>query len=486
MGEFNEVRKQAEKHGFIFNVQRVEAFNSFISAAGLEEVPLSGCSFTWRHKSATKMSKLDRFLISEVPPLVIRVVDLEKAYDSVCQDYLDDVLKKFSVGDRWCGWIRSCLRSSRGSVIVNGIPIREFQFHRGLKQGDPLSPFLFILIIENFHILVQRVVDAGMFKGISMGPSFHLSHLFYADDVVFMSHWNDSNIETIVQVIECCYRASGLRINMNKSKIMGILVDNIIVNQQQQRLVFSLDAHFSYLGSKMKTLPICGILTLLKSVLGSMPIYHISLFKVPMKVLQRMKSIRFHFFNVVDHNGKKPIWVKWIKVLASKEIGGLGVSSFYVLNKSILCKWVWRFHTQGSLPWARVIKGINGEDGKLCKNVNHSHPSIWLHIVREMKHLKNYGTDLIGFIHKNLANGTNTSFWEDGGIEQVQFLQFLASMEGVADMRDIWVWSLEGSREFSVAYVQRLVDECCMLEVLTKTRCINVVPIIVNVHAWKV
>nr|GFA19745.1 RNA-directed DNA polymerase, eukaryota, reverse transcriptase zinc-binding domain protein [Tanacetum cinerariifolium] len=78
------------------------------------------------------------------------------------------------------GWIQNCLRSFRGSVIVNGSPTREFQFHRGLKQGDPLLYF-------------------GMFKGVSIGPSLHLWHLFYADDAVFIGHWNDSNIDTIVQ-----------------------------------------------------------------------------------------------------------------------------------------------------------------------------------------------------------------------------------------------------------------------------------------------
>ncbi|GJT97900.1 RNA-directed DNA polymerase, eukaryota [Tanacetum coccineum] len=65
MGDFNEVRKKAERFGLVFNVQGADAFNLFISNASLEEVPLGGCSFTWCHKSATKMSKLDRFLISE-------------------------------------------------------------------------------------------------------------------------------------------------------------------------------------------------------------------------------------------------------------------------------------------------------------------------------------------------------------------------------------------------------------------------------------
>ncbi|GJX47042.1 RNA-directed DNA polymerase, eukaryota [Tanacetum coccineum] len=90
-------------------------------------------------------------------------VDFEKAYDSV--------------------------RSSRGSIIINGSPTEEFQFCKGLKQGDPLSPFLFILIMESLHLSFQRAVDAGMFKGIKLGASVNISHMFYADDAVFVGQW---------------------------------------------------------------------------------------------------------------------------------------------------------------------------------------------------------------------------------------------------------------------------------------------------------
>ncbi|GKC19732.1 RNA-directed DNA polymerase, eukaryota [Tanacetum coccineum] len=65
MGDFNEVRRKSERFGSAFNVQGADMFNTFIANAGLEEIPLGGSSFTWCHKSATKMSKLDRFLISE-------------------------------------------------------------------------------------------------------------------------------------------------------------------------------------------------------------------------------------------------------------------------------------------------------------------------------------------------------------------------------------------------------------------------------------
>ncbi|GKB97500.1 hypothetical protein Tco_0983637 [Tanacetum coccineum] len=260
--------------------------------------------------------------------------------------------------------------------------------------------------MESLHILAQRVVNAGMFRGISMGLSLQLSHLFYADDVVFMGHWSDSNIDIIVQVLECFYRASGLRINMNKSKLIGISAAIVNVDQAAAKIgCATLKAPFSYLG---------------------------------LKVLQRMESIRCHFFNGVDHNGKKLIWVKWSKVLGFKEKGGFGVSSFNALSRALLFKWVWRFRTQRSSLRARFIKGIHGEDGKIGKNVKHSNPSIWLDIVRKMEQRKNHSMNLIDFIHKKMGNGADTSFWEDvwkgdaafkSLYPRVYALETLASME---------------------------------------------------------
>ena len=91
---------------------------------------------------------------------------------------------------------------------------------------------------------------------------------------------------------------------------------------------------------KMKTLSIGGRLTLTKAVLGSIPIYYMSLFKVPMKVLQRMESMRCHFFNGVELHSKRAMWVRWNNVLASKEKGGLGVSILFALNRALLFKWI--------------------------------------------------------------------------------------------------------------------------------------------------
>nr|GFC46631.1 RNA-directed DNA polymerase, eukaryota, reverse transcriptase zinc-binding domain protein [Tanacetum cinerariifolium] len=158
-------------------------------------------------------------------------VDFEKAYDSVRWDFVDTILRKFGFGDKWCKWIHSCLQSSRGSILINSSPTPEFQFFKGIKQGDPLSPFFFILVMESLHLSFQRVVDVELFSRIKLDSSMSVSQLFYADDAIFMGQWNQFNIDTIVRVLKVFHSASGLRINMKKSKLMGIVVDASRVEQ---------------------------------------------------------------------------------------------------------------------------------------------------------------------------------------------------------------------------------------------------------------
>ncbi|GJS24765.1 RNA-directed DNA polymerase, eukaryota, reverse transcriptase zinc-binding domain protein [Tanacetum coccineum] len=362
--------------------------------------------------------------------------------------------------------IQNCLRSSRGLVIINGSPTKEFQFYKGLKQGDPLSPFLFILVMETLHISFQRVVDAGVFK-----------------------------------VLECFHRASGLRINMSKSKLLGISVEANKVEQAAGKIGCTiLKTPFSYLGSKLggvmsrihswketiesmvmrlskwklKTLSIGGRLTFLKSVLGSMLIYHMSIFKTLMKVLQCMNRSRFSMFKWCGPDCNKPIWVKWKNVLSPKDKGGLGVSSLFALNRALMFKWVWRFITQSSSLWARVIKALHGEDGKIGKKTKSCYSSIWLDIIQEVERFKSRGIDLvllfkvlyprlfalesqtkIDVASKLTQCGLDFSFRRAprGGIEQNQFEMLKEKMKGcvLVNMQDRWFWSLEGSGDFSVA-----------------------------------
>nr|GEZ38711.1 RNA-directed DNA polymerase, eukaryota [Tanacetum cinerariifolium] len=226
-------------------------------------------------------------------------VDFAKAYDLVRWDYLIDVLEAFGFGPTWCKWIRGTLCFAKASVLVNGSPSNEFQFHRGLKQGDPLSPYSFILVMESLHLSFSRAVEEGLFKGICLNGSVSISHLFYADDAMFIGEWSDANLRGIINILKCFFLASGLQININKSQVLVVGVPRLIVERAASSFGCSiLQNQFRYLGVmvggcmsrnkewanvvlklrsrlskwKVKTLSIGGRLALLKSLLGAFPL----------------------------------------------------------------------------------------------------------------------------------------------------------------------------------------------------------------------
>ncbi|GJZ80890.1 RNA-directed DNA polymerase, eukaryota [Tanacetum coccineum] len=336
--------------------------------------------------------------------IMVFKVDFEKAFDSVKWDFLDNLLGKFGFGTKWRGWIKGCLTSSMGSILVNGSPTAEFKFHKGLKQGDPLSPFLFILVMESLHFSFNQVLDAGLFKGVRIDNSLSLSHLFYADDAVFIGKWDKSNLITLVNMLKCFFLASGLKINIHKSKLMGIGVPQEEVHSAATFIgCATLSTPFNYLGTKiggcisrsnswndmivkistrlskwkLKTLSIGGRLTLIKSVLSSMPLYHMSIYKVPIGVLNKLESLRRNFFNGVDSNERKFSMCGWKKVLASKNKGGLGISSLFAFNRALLFKWIWRFISQDSSLWTRFIKALYGDHGSIDNPSALSRKSPW-------------------------------------------------------------------------------------------------------------
>nr|GEZ07517.1 RNA-directed DNA polymerase, eukaryota, reverse transcriptase zinc-binding domain protein [Tanacetum cinerariifolium] len=368
--------------------------------------------------------------------------------------------------------------------------------------------------------------------------------------------WNQDNIDTLIHVLDVFHRASGLRINISKSKLLGISVEaNNLKHAVEKSGCTILKTPFMYLGArvgdhmsrinawkeitdgmvsrlskwKVKMLSIGGRLTLLKYVLGATLIYHMSIFKTPMKVLQNMEAIRARFFNVADINTRKACWVSWKTALNLKDRGGLGVSSLFALNRTLLFKWVWRFVSGKNSMWARVIKALHGDHGKIGSIITASYPSVWISILQEVEVLKNKGIHLLSFITPVLGNGMSTSFWDvpwygdvdlktlapriyalesmkdivvasklahndlelslrrrpRGGSEQAQMEMLKNILEGVSlnNSNDRWSWSLDGTGVFSVASVRRHIDEHVIPSGNKKTRWIKEVPIKINVHA---
>ncbi|GJZ00427.1 RNA-directed DNA polymerase, eukaryota, reverse transcriptase zinc-binding domain protein, partial [Tanacetum coccineum] len=156
--------------------------------------------------------------------LLIFKVDFEKAFDSISWNYLIHILDRFGFGNKWCSWIKACLNSSRASILINGSPTSEFSIKRGLRQGDPLSPFLFILVMEGLHNAFEEAVGNGMITGVNINNStIKFSHLFYADDVIITTDWNARDMDNIIHVLHVFYLASSLKIN-----IYGIGVSTLL------------------------------------------------------------------------------------------------------------------------------------------------------------------------------------------------------------------------------------------------------------------
>nr|GEZ43590.1 hypothetical protein [Tanacetum cinerariifolium] len=222
-------------------------------------------------------------------------------------------------------------------------------------------------------------------------------------------------------------------------------------------------------------------LTLLKAVLGSMPIYHMSIFKVPMSILQRMKSIWCHFFNGSDLNSKKSTWV-------------------------------WRFFNKKDSLWAKVMQAIHEVDGRIGRDGKAGHASIWCDIIKEMDRLATQGIDLETFassFRRLPRSGVEFEQWRDmlesldgvllSPVEDrwkrvlndsgvFTWRDMLESLDGVllSPVEDRWKRVLNDSGVFTVASARQYIDNKRLPGTSSKTRWIKEVPIKVNIHAWKV
>ncbi|GJS15090.1 RNA-directed DNA polymerase, eukaryota [Tanacetum coccineum] len=450
-------------------------------------------------------------------------VDFAKAYDSIRWDFLDDVLNSFGFGSKWRSWIRGSLSSGKASILVNGSPTSEFHLHRGLKQGDPLAPFLFILIMESLHLSFSWAVEAGIFTGFRIDPSITLSHLFYADDAVFIGEWSYANLKGIMNILRCFSLLSGMSINIQKSHLLGIgIPDNIVAEAAKSIGCSIMKAPFKYLGisvgDNMSSIKAWDeTITKMKKRLSKWKLNTLS-------IGGRLTLLKSEFFNGVQDGDRKIAWVKWSKVLASKKYGGLGVSSFYALNRALLFKWVWRYLSHDNSLWFRVIAAIHGSNGQV---LSASYHSTWSSIIKEVNSLKDKGVDLISHCKIRVGKGTRTSFWNDfwigdsllklsfprlyaleenkdlsvankihapitssfrrpvrGGVESQQLDHLLELLGSVilSNMEDRWFWDLNGVGVFRVKDVRNLLDESFLPKVEVP-RWIKSIPIKVNVFA---
>jgi len=147
-------------------------------------------------------------------------LDLSKAYDKVSWNYLEAILDAFSFVKRWITWILALIKSTRFSILVNGAPIAQFTPTRGIRQGDPLSPFLFVILMEGLSRIIRKAKEDILIQGLQPLPScLTTTHQQFFDDI--MLHGTPSVKEALgfKSILNRFILASGMELNLAKSSI---------------------------------------------------------------------------------------------------------------------------------------------------------------------------------------------------------------------------------------------------------------------------
>ena len=296
--------------------------------------------------------------------MVIKV-DLQKAYDWVNWSFLRAVLLKFRFHEVFVFWVMQCVSTVSFSVLINGGKSKCFQPSRGLRQGDPLSPYLFILCQEVFLRLIDKEIAAGVISGVSMnrnGPAF--MNVMYADDIMLFTKASNREVQALDACLEKYYQWSGRLVNREKS---GLIFSKLVTRERKKAIKLELNMksvhqNAIYLGAPLftsrnrskdfkflqerlesklkgwrcKALSWAGRNTLIKSVAQALPNYTFLSFDVPGSVCNKLDAVTRRFW----WNPKKD-WKSWDHLCLPKSLGGLGFRSSKKFNDALLAKLTW-------------------------------------------------------------------------------------------------------------------------------------------------
>ena len=295
---------------------------------------------------------------------------------------------------------------------------------------------------------------------------------------------------------------SGLKINLNKSEILLVgPVDEVsdlavelgcgIGSLPSAYLGLPLGASHKALGVwdtvedkfrkrlaswKSQFISKAGKLTLIQSTLSSLPIYCLSLFRMPASICSRLEKIQREFLWSGGSLAKKTHLVNWKTVCSEKKKGGLGLRRFSILNKALMCKWCWRFANERDSLWRKVIRSKFGEDyggwssGEIKGGFG---VGLWKEIRKEWTHL-------FQNTYLDLGNGSRISFWKDAwcGEEALSLMfpnLFRLTAQKNAKAADLWNWEggeggwnpvfLRSFNDWEMEEVDRFLQTLCRKQI---------------------
>ncbi|XP_021971623.1 uncharacterized protein LOC110866783 [Helianthus annuus] len=293
--------------------------------------------------------------------------------------------------------------------------------------------------MEALSCLIAKASVSGCFKGIVLpngGPL--VSHLFYAYDALILGEWEEDNFKAVARILRVFFPCSGLKINFNKSNLYGVGTEDADVVQMASIVGCERGSSpFTYLGIqlganmnrvrnwdpifgifknrlaswKAHSLSIVGRVVLIKAVLESPPIYYFSIFKAPVKVVDKLESLMKNFLWGGSEEVRKTHWVAWEKVSRSKKDGELGLCKLKLVNEALLAKWVWRFKLEDNSLWKRVIMVCHGRKRRWSfLPSNPSVPGVWNNIRKMEEKLIVNGKRIHSLVKGVVGNGNNIRF----------------------------------------------------------------------------
>ena len=366
--------------------------------------------------------------------------DMSKAYNRLEWNFIELVLKRMGFHQKWIQLILQCVTTISFSFLINDAAKGRVVLERGIRQGDPLSPYIFILCSEVLSGLCTKAQIDGSLQGIRVATECpRVNHLLFADDTMFFCRTNEQSIKTLNDILRQYEQASGQKINKTKSAITfprkapQELKDKVKRNLDIQKeggvgKYLGLPEHFGRrkkdlftsifdkirhkaIGWKTRFLSAAGKLVMLKSVLSAMPTYSMSCFKLPMSLIKRIQSTLTRFWWDSDHDHKKMSWISWAKITRSKHDESLGIRDLQCFNDALLSKLSWCILTNPNGLLARILTG------KYCKDSSFldSHtPASCSHGWRGIL----IGRDLIvKHLGWAVGNGESIQLWNDPWLE---------------------------------------------------------------------
>ncbi|XP_010462630.1 PREDICTED: uncharacterized protein LOC104743220 [Camelina sativa] len=345
-------------------------------------------------------------------------------------------MERLGFSNTWIEWIMECVSTVTYSYLINGDAKGQVIPSRGLRQGDPLSPYLFILCTEVLSGLCKQAQLDGSLPGVKVARQSPLvNHLLFADDTMFFMRSDQKSCNSLTKILQKYERASGQRINVDKSSITfsaktsremktKVKRDLGIQKEGGNGKYLGLPENFGRRKSDVfesivdkirqrshswssRTLSEAGKQVLLKSVLSSMPSYAMTCFKLPGSLCKRIQSVLTRFWWDDKPDKQKMSWVAWTKLTRPKNAGGLGFRDMERFNDALLAKIAWRLLKEPNTLLARVLLGKYCHSYSFMECSIPSNPSHgWRSIMAGRNVIKQGAGWLIG-------NGESVKIWRD-------------------------------------------------------------------------